>query len=108
MTNENVNLILEDFLKRTNIISEKEYSLVLKTIYIKILNEINFVDNYLIFSKLLFSIYYKKSGYTPQYFFNLIEKKINYDYFNKSNDENLFYEKYNIENYRINNLILTL
>ena len=104
LTNDNTDIILEEFVKRFGIISKDEYNLILKSLFIKIIYEINFISEYLNFMKLLISIYYEKFNYEPDYFFDLIEKKIEYDYLNKKDD--IFFKKFNNENYRKSNLIL--
>jgi hypothetical protein len=104
LTNDNTDIILEEFVKRFGIISKDEYNTILKSLFIKIIYEINFISEYLNFMKLLISIYYEKFNYEPDYFFDLIEKKIEYDYLNKKDD--IFFKKFNNENYRKSNLIL--
>jgi hypothetical protein len=105
LTSDNIDIILSEFVKKFGEISKEDYDIILKSLFVKILYEINFIDVYLNFMKLLISVYYKKLNLEPKYFFNLIEKKIEYDYLNKKENE-LFFKKFENENYRKSNLIL--
>lgn len=105
LTNDNLDVILSEFVKKFGVISKEDYDIILRSLFVKILYEINFIDVYLNFMKLLISVYYKKLNLEPEYFFNLIEKKIEYDYLNKKENEN-FFKKFENENYRKSNLIL--
>ena len=104
LTKNNIDIILAEFIKKSGIISKDEYKEILKSLFIKIIYEVNFVSEYLNFMKLLISVYYKKFNFEPDYFFYLIEKKIEYDYLNIKDD--IFFKKFEGENYRKSNLIL--
>jgi hypothetical protein len=105
LSEDNIEIILENFLKTIGEVSIEDYEKIQLAIYIKILNEINFVTIYLKFIKLLFALYYKKCNLIPSYFFNLIQSKVEFDYLNKKDIDYLL-KKYNNENYRKANLIL--
>lgn len=102
------NLVLE-FLENINQVDEDNFDEIQKTIYIKILSEINFCKIYLDFLKIIGLIYNKVQNYSLNYFISIIELKFKTDYTNFNID---FDEKYNIlkelegETKRFNNLVL--
>ena len=96
------NIIIE-FIKNIELTNSKDYNIFLKTLYIKILNEIQFIDIYILFYEIISNIYEKKFNYNSEYFINIIEEKINNDYLNISLNQE-WLNKYTNENYRKNNL----
>ena len=104
LTKDNTDIILTEFIKKFGVINKDEYNLILKSLFIKIIYEVNFISEYINFMKLLISVYNKKFNFEPEYFFNLIEKKIEHDYLNMKDDN--FFKKFEDENYRKSNLIL--
>ena len=77
--NNTDNLIFE-FIENIKILNIENYNEVLKTIYIKILSEINFIKNYLNFFIKITDIYNEYYNYDIRYFINLIELKFKYEY----------------------------
>ena len=105
LSSKNIDLIIEEFIKSINFKDIFEYHIFLKTLYIKILNEIQFIDIYIKFFKFITELYEYKFNYTQEYFIIILESKINYDYLNNNLNENMeWLENYNNENYRKNNL----
>lgn len=103
LSQNNVNNLILEFLQNIKINSIEEYNEFLKTIYLKILSEINFVKIYLAFLLNITCTYYKLLNYDISYFVELVENKFMSDYFNKNNED---YLDDNNEDNRINNLKL--
>lgn len=103
LSQNNVESLVLEFVKTIKINTNEEYNEFLKTIYAKMLLEINFVKTYLMFLKYIACTYNKLLNYDIGYFIELIENKFMADYFNGNNDE-MFEE--NNEDVRINNLKL--
>jgi hypothetical protein len=100
LSKNNINTILKEFIENISIITYDEYNKILNAFYIKIINEIQFIDIYLnLFMKIII-IYYKKFKYEPIQFINIIENNITNNYLSNDNSS-----KKN-ENNRINNIIL--
>ena len=100
---KNIDNIIIEFIKNIELTNSKDYNIFLKTLYIKILNEIQFIDIYILFYEIISNIYEKKFNYNSEYFINIIEEKINNDYLNISLNQE-WLNKYTNENYRKNNL----
>ena len=107
LTKDNIDILINEFINLVNITSIEEYNIIQKTFYFKIINEIKFIDQYLVFIKIIFFIYKDKYNFEPNYFFELIENKIYFDYFDKNYDlKFIFIKDLCCENYRLNNLSL--
>jgi len=98
LSENNILNLINDFITTIGKITNLEYELVQKTIYSKIISEINFVNIYLKFLILINQIYNKVFNYDLSFFINLIEKSFVNNY--NENSEN------NDENTRVNNLTL--
>ena len=61
ISEDNIKVIVEEFIEDIGFISENEFKLVQKTFYIKTITEINFLDNYLNFFLIIYSVYKKKN-----------------------------------------------
>lgn len=97
LAEDNINNLINDFINIIGKITAQEYETFQKTIYAKIISEINFVKIYLNFFNIINQIYSKVYNYNIIYFINLIESTFinNYTHFN-CNDETK----------RVNNLII--
>jgi hypothetical protein len=80
LSENNTNNLILEFIENIKIINIENYNEFLKTIYIKMLSEINFIKNYLNFFVLITSVYNKYYNYNIKYFIDLIEYKFKYDY----------------------------
>ena len=103
LSQNNVNNLILEFIQNIKINSIEEYNEFLKTIYLKILSEINFVKIYLTFLLNIACTYNKLLNYDISYFVELVENKFMSDYFNINNND---YLDDNNEDNRINNLKL--
>lgn len=88
ISENNIDCLVIEFIKIISFISENEYKIFFELLYKKIVNEIQFVEYYLNFFEILIICYKNKMDYYPEYFFNLIEEKINNYYLNKIDKTN--------------------
>lgn len=100
LSQNNIYNITIEFLKNIKINTQEEFNNFLEIIYLKILSEINFVKVYLEFIKNIICIFTKSFSY--KYFYDLVENKFMYDYFDITND---LYDNMS-DDFRINNLKL--
>lgn len=109
LSDANIEALTIEFVENINQITYEEYEIVMKTFYIKMLNEISFVKIYLKFLKIIMKLYNKVFSYSPQYFIDMVETKIKLDYTDYDLD---ITSKYNFvkelegETIRTNNLII--
>lgn len=80
LSDANMEVLTIEFVENINQLTNDEYELVMKTFYIKMLNEISFVKIYLKFLKIIMKLYSKVFSYSPQYFIDMVEIKIKLDY----------------------------
>ena len=105
VSNNNISKLIIEFLQNINIESEEDYELIQKIFFIKLVKEINMIDNYFNLFINIFSIIYNKLNLEPNYFINILENKICFDYKDTQLSDNfLFISDYNDELYRINTL----
>lgn len=103
------NLVLE-FIENINQIDKEDWDETIKTIYLKILSEINFVKVYLQFVSIISYLYNRVQKHSFEYFINLVETKFAVDYLNYDTNADPKYDF--IEDFssneqkRINNMIL--
>ena len=71
-----------------NIKNIQEYEIIQKVIYNKLLKDIDFINNYFKFVHKIFMINKQKLNIYPNYFIQILEYKIKYDYMN--NEQNNF------------------
>ena len=98
------NLVLE-FIENIKINNIEDYNEFIRSFYLKLLSEIGFFKFYMKFFSMLTLIYDKVYNYNIEYFYNLIESKFSYDYFDNINTETDYFKDMDNEK-RINNLIL--
>jgi hypothetical protein len=102
------NLVIE-FLENINQIDLDNWEEVQKTIYLKILSEINFIKIYLQFLRILGWVYKQVQKYDLAFFFSIVESKFRLDYTDWDVDPESkfdFIRELDGETKRINNLIL--
>ena len=98
------NLVIE-FLENIKILNIDDYNEFIRSFYIKLLSEVNFFKFYIKFFNIITLTYNKVNNYKIDYFYNLIESKFNFDYYDEVNNETEYFKDMNDEK-RINNLIL--
>ena len=105
LSEDNIDNLLVEFINNIGQISCEEYNIVQKTIYMKILSEINFVKIYIKFLNYINHIYNKVQNYNMELFFSLVETKFYYDYTDDYmlSDEYKFMIELNTESFRVNN-----
>jgi hypothetical protein len=106
LSENNISNLVIEFIENTKISNLEDYNEFLKTIYFKIISEINFIKIYLNFFELITETYFIVYNFTTEYFFNLIENKFYIDY-DLDYDINYYFEnEQNNDNKRLNNLTL--
>jgi hypothetical protein len=80
LSENNMNNLIFEFIENIKILNIENYNEFLKTIYIKILSEVNFIKNYLNFFIAITNTYNHYYNYDTRYFINLIELKFKYEY----------------------------
>jgi hypothetical protein len=114
LSDTNIHNIVLEFIETMGQVSEDIFNEILMAIYIKIINEINFINTYIIFLKIIYIIYNEVQKYKLNFFIDIIQSKFELDYTHKiinndlinfvlSSGENTLYQK---EQNRINNLKL--
>jgi hypothetical protein len=109
LSESNIDSLIMEFVENINQVDEETFEEVQKTIYLKILSEINFVKVYLQFIKILSFVYMKVQSFNISYFYSLVEAKFLLDYTEWDIEPNSKYEfirNLEGETKRINNLIL--
>ena len=109
LSEKNIDNLVIEFIENINQVNIESFKEIQKTFYIKIISEINFVNIYLEFLKIIGLIYNKVQQFNLSYFYDLVESKFKNDYTNyevKSSSEYNFINDFNGETYRNNNLIL--
>ena len=109
LSEKNIDNLVIEFIENINQVSSDIFNEIQKTIYLKIMSEINFINIYIEFLKIIGYLYNNVQGYTLSYFYNIVETKFNFDYTNFEIDPNnnlSFIIDINGETNRINNLII--
>lgn len=105
LSENNIDNLVIEFIENVKINNINDYNEFIRSFYIKLLSEIGFFKFYIKFFYILTTIYENVNGYKIKYFYDLIESKFNYDYFDKITTEIEFLKDVDNEK-RINNLIL--
>ena len=105
LSENNIDNLIIEFIKNIKINNIEDYNEFIKSFYIKLLSEISFFKFYIKFFFILTSIYEQVNNYNIEYFYNLIESKFNYDYFDMINSNTEYFKDMDNEK-RTNNLIL--
>lgn len=109
LSDSNMEALTIEFVENINQLNSEEYELLLKTFYVKMLNEISFIKIYLKFLKIIMKLYNKVFSHSPQYFIDMVETKIKLDYTDYDLDETskfIFIKEMDGETIRTNNLII--
>ena len=109
LSEKNIDNLVIEFIENINQISIETFDEILKTFYLKIISEINFITVYLDFLKIIGLIYNKVQNYNLSYFYNIVESKFKLDYTNYEIDasNNLsFINDLNGETNRLNNMTI--
>ena len=107
LSETNIDNLVINFIETINKVSYEDYVEIQKAFYIKLISEINFINIYLSFIKIISNLYLKVQEYNFSYFFSLLEYKFKSDYCNVFIEEyDLFFKDYNTETFRNNNLSL--
>lgn len=107
LSKNNFDNLIKEFIKTFQEIDYEEYKKILQVFYTKIVKDEKFSSLFLKFCIQISNIYNHFFEYNIDYFFDLIEKKTKYDYFNyKLEPELSFLLKLDKEENRINNLKL--
>ena len=105
LSENNIDNLVIEFIENVKINNNDDYNEFIRSFYIKLLSELSFFKFYMKFFSILTTTYEKVNGYNISYFYDLIESKFNYDYFNKTNNETEYFKDMDDEK-RINNLSL--
>jgi len=106
LSETNFNNIIIEFIENINFLTFNEYNEFQKIIYLKILTDINYIDLYLRFLELINYVYNTVLNYNLNYILELVNIKFNFDYLDIENDKFDFINNLNINDSRINNIIL--
>ena len=99
ISNDNIELLVSEFIDKISYINQADFDLFLSLIYKKIINEIQFVDYYVNFLVIIIKCYNKKLNLNANKFFDIIESNTKLFYLNNVNCQIN-------ESIRLNNLIL--
>ena len=109
LSESNIDSLVIEFVEKINQIDIENFEEIQKTFYLKIIFEINFINIYLQFLKILGNIYNQVQKYDLSYFLSIVEHKFKLDYTNYNlnlNPKFNFINDLDGEPKRINNLIL--
>lgn len=109
LSESNIDNLVIEFLENINQIDSENFEEIQKTIYFKVLSEINFIKIYFQFLKILGYVYKQVQNYDLSFFFSIIELKFKLDYIDLDSDVSSkfdFIKELDGETKRINNLIL--
>jgi hypothetical protein len=102
LTENNINNLIIEFINNIKLLTQEDFNEFIIAVYYKILNEINFIKIYMIFFKLISSIYIKVNNFNISYLYKLIENGFKENYM-----ENIDFEiinKLDTDEKRLNNL----
>lgn len=109
LSESNVDNLVIEFLENINQVDIDTFEEIQKTIYLKMLSEINFVKIYLQFLKTIGFVYKQVQKYDLSFFFSVVESKFKLDYTEwdiEAESKYDFIKEIDGETKRINNLIL--
>jgi hypothetical protein len=106
LSENNIDNLIIEFIENIKITNIDNYNEFLKTLYFKILSEINFIKIYLTFFSLITKIYKEVFNFSTEYFYNLIENKFLLDYDLEYDENFLFLNEHSCDIKRLNNLTL--
>lgn len=103
VSSNNIDNLLKEYMIQINFVEEDEFNDIQQTFFIKLLEDIKFLNYYLNFILQIFNIY-KTKNIEPSYFIKLLQ-----DYFESittAESKNKIFEKYYEENYKQNFYII--
>jgi hypothetical protein len=106
LSENNLSNLLIEFFNNIKILNIDDFNEVIKTIYIKMVTEINFLKLYLDFFKNIIGTYKYIYSYNISYFYDLLECKFNFDYNDLEDITMDFLKDYDTEDFRLNNLTI--
>jgi len=109
LSEKNIDNLIIEFIDNINQVTLDTFKEIQKTFYLKIISEINFIDIYLEFLKIITFLYNNVQEYDLNYFYDIVESKFKTDYTNyQINADNSlnFLNDLNGENNRVNNLTI--
>jgi hypothetical protein len=109
LSEKNIDSLIIEFIENINQVSLESFLEIQKTFYLKIISEINFINIYIEFLKIIGFLYNQVQEYNLSYFYEIIETKFKNDYTNyeiNPNNNLSFINDLNGETNRTNNLIL--
>ena len=107
LSESNIDSLIVEFIQNINQVDLETFNEILKTFYLKIISEINFIKIYIQFLKILGFLYNKVQNYNLSYFYSIVESKFMLDYTNYDIEPDSAYDfikNHNGETSRINNL----
>lgn len=104
LSENNLENLLIEFFQNIKIVNLEDYNEFIKTIYVKMLSESNFLKLYFDFFKIVTQTYKSIFNWNFSYFYDLVENKFKFDYFEIDNNNWDFLKEYDTEVFRINNL----
>jgi hypothetical protein len=109
LSESNIDNLIIEFLENINQVDQENFDEIQKTIYLKVLSEINFTKIYLQFLRILSYVYKQVQKYDLSFFFSIVESKFRLDYTDwdiEAESKFDFIRDLDGETKRINNLIL--
>ena len=109
LSESNIDNLIIEFLENINQVDQENFEEIQKTIYLKVLSEINFTKIYLQFLRILGYVYKQVQKYDLSFFFAIVESKFRLDYTDwdiEAESKFDFIRDLDGETKRINNLIL--
>jgi hypothetical protein len=109
LSESNIDNLIFEFLENINQVDKENFEEIQKTIYLKVLSEINFTKIYLQFLRILGYVYKQVQKYDLSFFFSIVESKFRLDYTDwdiEAESKFDFIKDFDGETKRINNLIL--
>lgn len=109
LSESNIDNLIIEFLENINQVDQENFEEIQKTIYLKVLSEINFTKIYLQFLRILGFVYKQVQKYDLSFFFSIVESKFRLDYTDwdiEAESKFDFVRDLDGETKRINNLIL--
>jgi hypothetical protein len=103
--NGNTDSLIEEFMKNINILNENDFNKLQKIFFVKLLNDIKFLDDYVNFYTKIFYIHIQ-NNLKISYFINLFEDFFNYIFLSKGSGYEFDKTIYNIDIYKQNFLVV--
>ena len=76
LSHNNINELIKEYLSTISLLDEEQYIIIQHELLLKMIKDVTFINNYIPFIILLFSIERKKLSIYPSYFINTLNKII--------------------------------